>query len=141
MRNDGNVDVDVGVRIVTLDRSENEKGSSEVLTTTPVYAGASLQREGTLELPGLAIGPQQVRLVAAYTGDSGLAKSVEEDRSVWAAPLWLLIAVGVVIALLVLAGVWAASKRATERRIERRGPVADSSFSNDEYYDPESASD
>jgi FtsZ-interacting cell division protein ZipA len=61
-----------------------------------------------------------VRLLLSYTGDSGVAKSVEKDRTLWAMPLWLVVAVGVLLALLVLTGVWAASRRAAERSAERR---------------------
>jgi hypothetical protein len=120
VRNDGNIDQRVSARLLVLDRSENEKTAAEVLTDTPVYASTNFSKKGVLELPKSSIGRVHVRLLLSYTGDSGVAKSVEKDRTLWAMPLWLVVAVGVLLALLVLTGVWAASRRAAERSAERR---------------------
>ncbi len=114
MRNDGNVDERVDARLVVLDRSENERSSTVVLTDAPVYASSALEKKGVLQLPGPAIGPNNVKLVVSYTGDSGVKKTVEKNRTVWAVPAWLLIAFGVGLLALLLAGVWAASGRAAQ---------------------------
>ena len=57
VRNDGNVDTRVDARLVVLDRSENERSSTVVLTDAPVYASSALEKKGVLQLPGAAIGP------------------------------------------------------------------------------------
>jgi hypothetical protein len=119
IRNEGNVDERVDARLVVLDRSDNEKQASQILTDTPVYASTSRVEDGMLQLQGLALGPTRVRLVVSYKGDSGVMKSIEKDRTVWAIPLWLLIALGALLVALVLWGVWAASSRSARRKMAR----------------------
>ena len=72
-----------------------------------------------LQLPGPAIGPTNVKLVVSYTGDSGVKKTIEKIRTVWAVPVWLIVAFGVGLLVLLLAGVWAVSGRAAKRRMDR----------------------
>ncbi|HSK46420.1 MAG TPA: hypothetical protein VLA05_00275 [Coriobacteriia bacterium] len=119
VRNEGNVDQRVNVRIAQLDRSENEVGSSAVMTDTPVYASTNLARQGELQLQGMGIGPQHLRLVLDYVGDSGVSKSVAKDRTVWAVPVWLLVALAALLSLLFIVGLWSAASRSTERRLLR----------------------
>ena len=126
VRNDGNVDARVDARLVVLDRSEGERSSTVVLTDAPVYASSALEKKGVLQLPGPAIGPNNVKLVVSYTGDSGVKKTVEKYRTVWAVPAWLLIAFGLGLLALLLAGVWAASSRAAKRRMRRDAETAGS---------------
>jgi hypothetical protein len=123
VRNEGNTDQQVSVRMLVLDRSESEKSASEVLTNTPVYASSTVTREGVLQLPKSSIGPTRVRLVASYTGEAGIAKSIEKDRTLWVFPLWLIIAIGALLVLLLLSGVWMASRRAAQRGARRRAGV------------------
>ena len=125
VRNEGNIDERVDARLVVLDRSENELSSTAVLTDAPVYASSTLEKEGVLQLPGPAIGPSHVRLVLSYKSDSGIEKSLEKDRTVWAVPLWLLGVLGLAVLLLLLVGVWAASGRAAKRRIDRDSAAAE----------------
>jgi hypothetical protein len=116
IKNEGNVDEQVTARLVVLDRSENERSSAIVVTDTAVYANTNLKQEGTLQLPGSAIGPNHVRLIVNYPGESGVAKSIEKDLTVWAAPLWLVIAAGALLVIIVLVAVWMAGRRAAERK-------------------------
>ncbi len=140
VRNEGNIDERIDARLVVLDGSDNERQSSQVLTDTPVYASTSRVKAGTFQLEGLAIGPTHVRLIVSYKGDSGVPKSIEEDRTVWAVPLWVLIAGGVLLVVLLLAGVWGASSRAAKRKMARTTagngavPVPPS---GDDRYEPE----
>jgi hypothetical protein len=119
VRNQGNIDERVNARFAVIDRSENERGISSVMTDTPLYASSVLVKKGTLELPGSPFGPTRVRLVVSYKGDSGVPKSIEKDRTVWAIPVWVPIAFGALILALILAGVWAAASRSAKRRMER----------------------
>jgi hypothetical protein len=120
LRNEGNVDEQVTARLVVLDRSENERGSAVVVTDTAVYASTNLQKDGTYQLPGLAIGPSRVRLIVDYPGESGVGKSIEKDLTVWAVPRWLIVTAGVLILLAILVAVWAAGRRAAERKQAKR---------------------
>ena len=117
INNDGNIDQDVSARLLVLDGSEAEVSASAVLTDTPVYAASALEKHGVLTLPGLGLGPHHVRLVVTYKGDSGVQKSVEKDRTVWAAPVWFLVAVATVIMMLLAAWIWFAASRATENKM------------------------
>jgi hypothetical protein len=137
VRNDGNVDARVDARLVVLDRSENELRSTVVLTDAPVYASSALEKKGVLQLPGPGIGPNNVRLVVSYTGDSGVKKTIEKNRTVWAVPMWLLVAFGVGLLVLLLAGVWAASGRAAKRRIRRDTDTADAARQSGAADDPD----
>ncbi len=132
VRNEGNIDQRVDARLVVLDRSENERQSSQVLTDTPVYAGSALEKKGVLELQGIAIGPRRVRLVVSYVGDSGVAKTIEKDQTVWAVPVWLVITLAGLFAVFVLAGVWGASSRAARKRMQRGEPPSEVRTSPDE---------
>jgi hypothetical protein len=123
LRNEGNVDEQVTARLVVLDRSENQLSSTVVVTDTPVFASTNLKKQGTLQLPGLAIGPSAVRLIVDYPGESGVAKTIEKNLTVWAVPMWLLVAAGVLVVVLILAAVWAAGKRAAQRK-QPQGVVA-----------------
>lgn len=123
VRNEGNTDQQVSAELLVLDRSESEKSASEVLTNTTVYASTVLSREGVLQLPASSIGPTSVRLVASYTGEAGIAKSIEKDRTLWVFPLWLVITIGALLVLLLLSGVWMASRRAAQRSARRRADV------------------
>jgi hypothetical protein len=137
MRNEGNVDEQIGARMVVLDRSGNELSSSQVVTDTPLYASTSREQSGELQLPGLPLGPQRIRLIVSYVGDSGLDKSVEEDRTVWAVPMWLLVAGAVLLVVLLVMVVWSASRRTTQRKMrgESPPPISASAFSGDEFHD------
>lgn len=118
--NKGNVDERVNVRLIQLDRSDTELAASDVVTDTPIYAGSSVRREGSVENAGASLGPAHFKLALSYPsqaeGANGLVKSVEEERTVWVIPLWLPVALAAALAVLVGAAIWAAGRRSAERK-------------------------
>lgn len=122
VRNDGNIDELMNVAATILDGSENEKLRSDVVTDTTVYAGTSLEREGTLSVKGL-VGKYTLRLTGEYPREGGsktLTDQVVKDRTVWVVPLWLAIAIVVIVGLLLIYASWRQAVRAAERKVRKQ---------------------
>lgn len=127
LRNEGNTDKTVQVNLALLDGDENEVWSSVVASDTPVYAGTNLERSGLAEgLP--AIGRFTARLTAEYPREGSSAGTtvsdrIVKDRVVWIVPLWLAIAIVVLVALALMYVSWrGAVRRATRKASAARRP-------------------
>ncbi len=124
VRNLGNTDVRLGVRVLLLDR-----GGNEVVSQTPIdgrtsFANSNIEVTGTVLAQGVAIGRYKVRLDASEVDGAGKAVSggketITQERTVWLVPAWLLIAVGAVVVLGVFRLVWMAAARSTGRQRDR----------------------
>lgn len=153
LRNGGNVDTDVQSVLTILDGSENERIRSTTTTQTTLYADSMIERAGVLSLTNTPIGVFTARLTTTYqkegsTPGQRTATDVVKDRTIYVVPLWLAIAVAVVVGLLVLWLVWAAGNRSARRKAARStvAPVssrrsaraiADEDDGPDEYEDVE----
>ncbi len=98
IKNEGNIDKRVTVKLTLLDSSKREVLSSTVLTEGVVYAGTESEHTGDLRPSEFLLGPYTGRLTMEYykegaTPGQELPERVEEDRTVWAMPLWFAIAV------------------------------------------------
>jgi hypothetical protein len=119
VRNDGNLDKLMSVKLTAVNGDEADVASSQVVTETTVYSKSVLERSGNLSLAGLSPGMYTIRLDASYTKESGgqqVPASITKDRTVWLVPLWLAIAVIVVVGLIVLWILWRITVAAARRR-------------------------
>lgn len=126
VRNLGNVDKDIDVRLVLVNGNLEELYSSDVATQTPVYAQSNHEFTGTLETDKQLFGKYTLRLELTYPKEGGAAPEVLKlDKTVWIFPLWLVIAIIAVLGLAAVFASWRnaqakAKKRAAARREERR---------------------
>lgn len=122
LRNEGNIDKTMDVRIALLDRNEEEKLSSQVITDTPLYANTSLEAAGKTRASGL-LGLYTLRLTAEYPKEGASGQAVPEqivkDRAVWFVPLWLAGVLAVLLGLLILYVVWRLGASSGSRRSSR----------------------
>jgi len=120
--NDGNVDQRVDTRIAILDKGDSETDITEVTAAQPLYAGTRLERTGAVEAGG-GIGPTRLRLTVSYASQApdaaGLTMTVEKERTVWVVPLWLAIALIVVLGFGALYISWRVGNRSARRKQER----------------------
>jgi hypothetical protein len=124
IRNEGNVDKIISVRVALLDGNENERYVSQLVTETPVYARSNIEHSGVLD-PGLTFGRYTARLTMEYSGEGeqpgqSVPQQIIKDRTVWIVPLWLAIAVIVLIGGLLLWASWRQAVRSAEKRVSKR---------------------
>jgi hypothetical protein len=124
VRNGGNIDKTVSSTVTILDRNENERFSSSVMSDTTIFAGTDVERSGTLLPRGLTFGRFTVRLTTNYPregspGGAQLPQQIVKDRSIWIVPLWFLVIIGFILLALVLWAAWRLAVRSAVRRVER----------------------
>ena len=153
LRNDGNIDTDAQSVLTVLDSNENERIRSQAVTQTTLYANSMTERSGVLALTDASFGVFTARLTTTYqkegsTPGQRTATDIVKDRTIYVVPLWLAIALAVVIGLLVLWLGWAAGNRSARHKTARAAvepvrsrrsarPVADEDDGPDEYEDVE----
>jgi hypothetical protein len=124
VRNLGNVDQRVGARALLLDRNRNEVAKQIAIDGRTVFAGKNLEATGTLVAEKMPIGRFTVRLDLSKVDDLGNAVNAGKDtitdiRDVWLVPLWLLILVGVLLALALVRLIWWIAARSTRNKRSR----------------------
>ncbi len=147
IRNDGNIDKIVNGRIMLLDGSENEIESSAIATDTTVFAGSNVELSGSLGEKQNRIGRFIARFEMEYPkegSDAAVPEVVVKERSVIIIPMWLAVALILVIGGFALWLSWRMSVTSAERRIERKRvkrPPAEMNrgAADDSYYDPNAA--
>ena len=120
VRNTGNVDRRVVGQATLLDRSDNQIAAQTPIKARLVFAGEQLEASGTLVADKQPWGPHAVSLDVIPVDDNNkpLASgkdTITEARRVWLIPLWLVVAVGVILTLGVGNLVWSAAVRAAAR--------------------------
>ncbi|NTU72346.1 MAG: hypothetical protein HGB10_11095 [Coriobacteriia bacterium] len=120
----GNTDVRVGARVLFLDRNGNTLAEQTPINGRTLFAGSNTLSTGTVMAQGLALGPHTVRLDVTEVDDEGNAinqgaDTINQEKSVWLIPLWLIIAVGAFVVLVFVRAIWSASARNTQRKAER----------------------
>ncbi len=121
--NEGNIDKPFDARITLLDSNLNEVSSSEVATDGVVYAGTNIEFSDALRTPKQLIGKYTMRLEIDYPregSDVDIPETLKIDKTVWILPLWLAIAVVVVIGAVLIWASWRQSVQSAERRIDRK---------------------
>lgn len=116
--NKGNVDKRYQPFLVVLDTAEREVMRSEVETSAIVYAGNAREYSGGLTLEGVSFGQYIMRTEIVFdketeAASAALEDSVAKDRTFWVIPLWLVIAMIVVVALPLL---WLSYRASTKSR-------------------------
>jgi len=124
VRNEGNLDQRIGARTLLLDRNGNELVSQIPIDGRIIFAGSSMLATGTLLAPGAAVGPYRVRIDVTEVGEDGKAvkggkDTITQEKTVWLLPLWLIVAVGALVVLILVRVIWMASARATRRKQQR----------------------
>lgn len=124
VNNGGNVDVRVNGSAALLDRSESSVATQQPVPAQLVFAGESLEASGVLVAERGPIGPHTVEIRVVPVDEDGKvlnqgAGAITESRSVWLVPMWLVIAVGAVVALLIARIVWWQAVKAAGRRQAR----------------------
>ena len=124
--NVGNIDQRVGARMLLLDRND-----ATVIEQTPidgriVFAANSLESSGTALVQKGGFGPHKVRIDVTAVDDEGKALNAGKDtitdtRTVWLLPLWLAIAAGTLVVLIIARIIWTRATRAA-RRDRNDGP-------------------
>jgi len=128
VRNVGNVDQRIGGRVMLLDRGDNEVTRQTAINGVTVFGGTNREATGTLVATKLPVGPFKVRIDVTKVDDQGHAvnagaDTITEVRNVWLVPLWLLVALGAIVVLLIGRLFWSFVARAT-RRTDARAAVA-----------------
>jgi hypothetical protein len=92
-----------------------------VLTDTPVYANATRNHDGNLDLSSATFGRFTVRLEVDYPSaepaSRGLVKTLQEERSVWVVPVWLAVAAIALIGLVAMFLTWSSGRKSAERKM------------------------
>lgn len=121
VRNEGNIDKIVRATI-TLQAPSGAELVSQEATETTVYAGAMAENAGVLRPGGVMLGRYAVRLDVEYPREGAqtdIPERLTEQRTVWVVPLWLAIAVIVIVGGFAMWASWRASVKAATRKIER----------------------
>ncbi len=123
VRNEGNVDKMIEAKVTVISSSGRELLVHDVATETAVYAGAMVEKQGVLKPAATLLGRYTVRLDVHYPREgaqTNIPGVISEERTVWAVPLWLAIALVVVLGGFGMWVSWRQSVRAAERRLERK---------------------
>lgn len=147
IRNDGNIDKTVNGRIMLLDGSENELESSTIATDTTVFAGSNVELSGSLGEKQSRIGRFTARFEMEYPkegSDSSVPEIIVEERSFIIVPMWLAVALILVVGGVALWLSWRMSVKSAEHRIERkrvksRPTEMKRRAGDDSYYDPDTS--
>lgn len=128
VRNFGNVDVRTGARAMLLDRNDSEVVTQTAIDGRVVFAGTNLETTGTLSTSRQPFGPMKVRIDVTPVDEDGNATNAGKDtitevRTVWMVPMWLVIAAGVLLVLVVARLIWMLalkSVRKSQEKAEKR---------------------
>lgn len=123
IRNSGNVDKRIDARLVLLDGDLQEVYASDVATGTTVYAGTNQEFGGVLETDRQLLGKYTLRLELSYPREGAevaIPETVNIDKTVWVVPLWLVIAVVVIVGGGAAWMSWRQSQKAAKRKAEAR---------------------
>lgn len=123
VRNGGNTDKPIRARIVVLDSNLNEIQSSDVATEAIVFAGSDAEYKGVLRTPRQLVGKYTMRLEVEYPREGSgvdIPETIKIDKAVWVLPLWLAIALVVMVGASLMWVSWRQTVRTAERRITRR---------------------
>jgi len=122
-RNEGNIDKQIDTSISVFDRNEDEVLSSSIASETTLFAKTSSEKSGKLALKGMPIGKFTVKVTMKYAKEGAPEgaplQEIVKERDVWVFPLWLVIAVVVVLGGLLMWASWRGAVRAARRRLER----------------------
>ncbi len=122
--NQGNTDVRVGARILFLDRNGNTVAEQTPINGRTLFAGSNTLSTGTVLAQGFAVGPHKVRLDLTEVDDEGKAvnqgaDTITQEKTVWLIPLWLIIAAGAFVVIVLVRVIWSAAARSTRRKAQR----------------------
>lgn len=132
--NAGNVDERVTSTALLLDGSDNTVATQVAIDNQTVFAGRNLDASGTVSAARLGFGPHTVRVETQKVDESGAVldagkDTIVETRTTWVLPVWLLVAVAVLVLLVVglIAGSVASRRRKTAAAAPAAAPEADQS--------------
>lgn len=141
--NSGNIDKRMSVAAGLLRGNGEVSARDQRLTNELVFAGTSREVTGTIHPSGLGLGKYNFVVQAAQIDDNGQpiagAPALQRVKTVWMVPLWLLIVAGVVLALAIIAGIWAVAAARAKRRERDRILMARSTQTpvrDDTYHQP-----
>lgn len=125
VRNEGNIDKDINARILLLDGDLQEVVSSLVTSDTPVFAGTNFEQSGAVDTGTQLFGHYTMRLEVSYPREGseiGSSEIITIDKGVWFIPLWLVVALILIIGGIAIWLSWkkAQSEDARERRARKR---------------------
>jgi hypothetical protein len=111
VRNRGNVDQQITAQLAVFDSNEAEKYRATVVTESALFAGTDKEVSGVLVPENAWLGRYVVRLEVAYPRQSAVKGSTDiqrvvKERTIWVAPLWLIIIVIVIAGLGILWLMW-----------------------------------
>lgn len=141
IHNGGNTDKPIKAKLLLLDSNLSEVMSSDVATEAVVYAGANVEYDGVMRTAKQLIGKYTLRLQVEYPREGStvaIPETVEINKTVWILPLWLAIAIVVVVGMALIWASWRASVRSAEKRMRREKrlstgvPVGDENRERDE---------
>ncbi|PKQ20451.1 MAG: hypothetical protein CVT66_04745 [Actinobacteria bacterium HGW-Actinobacteria-6] len=121
--NEGNIDKPFSAKLTLLDSNLGEVLSSNVTTDSVVYAGTNIEFSDVLRTQKQLIGKYTMRLEIEYPregSDVNIPETLKLDKTVWIVPLWLAIAVVVVVGLALILASYKQSVHSAERRIEKK---------------------
>ena len=118
----GNIDQRVGARMLLLDRNDDTVVEQTPIDGRIVFAGNSLEASGTAIVQKGGIGKYTLRVDVSPVDDAGKAlkggkDTITKSRTVWLLPLWLVIAVGTLLVLIIARLVWALARRSARRSL------------------------
>ncbi len=126
--NEGNIDKPFSAKLTLLDSNLAEVVSSNVATDSVVYAGTNIEFSDALHTPKQLIGKYTMRLEIDYPREGSsvnIPETLNLDKTVWIIPLWLAIAVVVVIGAALIWASYKQSVQSAERRIEKKRQEAE----------------
>jgi hypothetical protein len=121
----GNTDQRVVANVRLLDRNDDAVTQIRPINNVLVFAGKNLESSGTLA-PGKQLIGQYTASVEVVPVDengqpvaSAAQNTVLEKKTVWILPLWLVVTIGALLALLFLWIIWSAGRRSALRRHQK----------------------
>ncbi|HEX9092799.1 MAG TPA: hypothetical protein VF902_02335 [Coriobacteriia bacterium] len=134
VHNDSNIDKNATATVSLVDSTDQAVSISRNLTDTILLTKTRRPVAGTLPA---GFGPHKVKLLVEYMHEfagGSEARQIEESRDVWVVPVWVLVALVVVLLSGLLAPVvrrWARNRRARQReltvaRLQVAEPLRDS---------------
>lgn len=122
VRNEGNIDKRIDARILLLDGDLDEVASSLETSDTPVFAGTNFEQAGSVDPGRQLFGRYTMRLEVTYPREGsevGASEAITIDKTVWILPLWLVIALIVLVGGVAIWLSWRGAQRADARKRER----------------------
>ncbi len=128
VRNEGNIDKRIDARILLLGGDLEEVASSLETSDTPVFAGTNFEQAGSVDPGRQLFGRYTMRLEVTYPREGsevGASDAITIDKTVWILPLWLVIALIVLVGGVAVWLSWRGAKRADEGKRERSRAAQD----------------